>query len=180
MSDEQIEEMMDSVEPEPSEKDLDSDDSLIDPDYVPDELQLQLNNAIAGMQEGETSHAFLADIDLSAMDFDAMIIENPPAASSFIEIASPESLSSEDSVPIQSMPIIFDDVPSTSAAATSAEAQPSTSAAATATPPAGKRAPFKKKRVRSPLPTIEATGPSFTPNDGGLIGNGKSIMIVFK
>lgn len=171
MSDEMIEEMMDSVESEQEDADYDSDDSVKDPDYFPHECESQLNAAITDMQQGESSHAFIPDIDLSAIDFDAIDIIPPSAPSSRIgNLVSLHSLSTED---IQAMPIVL-----------SEEAQPSTSAAAAAAAEApiklAKSTPFKPKRARSPLPSIEDTGPTFTPNDGGLIGNGEFILKLFE
>lgn len=54
MSDEQIAEMMDSVESDNESVDDDSDDDVNEPDYEPDEIQLQvqnvINNAIENMR----------------------------------------------------------------------------------------------------------------------------------
>lgn len=48
--------------------------------------------------------------------------------------------------------------------------------------PSTSATPFKpQKRARSSMPTIEDSGPSITPGDGGFIGSGKNkcITILF-
>lgn len=158
MSDEQVAEFMDSVESENDSAD-DSDDSVRDPDYEPDEIQLQvrhgMNNAMENIQQSgaiDDSETFLQGLNISPLENEP----GPAASSTYIVLDNVVLLSSPED--IEALPIVFE------------QPKPSTSAARTRP---------NQKRARSPLPTIDANGPSFTPNDGGLIGSGKNSSLYF-
>lgn len=134
MSDEQLLELIESVEtPDGS---FDSDDSVADPTYVynietdilPEDAEQAIAECVHNMGVARTTDEFLEanfSLNLSTMDI-------PAANSTFVE-----------------------DVPVVETVATQ---EPSTSYATT------KKASFKCKRARSPLPTAEATGLSVQPN----------------
>lgn len=69
ISEEEIEEMMDSVEDE-SDLDYSSDDTVKDPDYEPDEIEIEVNQVIENALN-----------DISALEISASA---PSAASSYI------------------------------------------------------------------------------------------------
>lgn len=83
LSDEQVEEMIDSVS-DCEEGDYNSDDSVLDPNYEPDEITAGINaaidNAINAMSQGETSDAFILQQSFS-VDEGAL-----PSASSTIHM----------------------------------------------------------------------------------------------
>lgn len=101
LSDEQIEEMMDSVEDE-SEADYNSDDSVVDPDYVPDEIESEirseLNKAIENMHQGDTSHAFIDDINFTSINIEDSLVLPSASSSRIVELDD-----------IEALPIVFSD-----------------------------------------------------------------------
>lgn len=151
LSDEQIDNLAHDSDDE-SLVDYDSDDSVGDPNYCPDPIEAETDGFIAdalnAMASNETSTAFLGN--LTAFDLSAI---GEAASSTMQEVAAFETVNSSEEESVR--PIIEPTIVGGSSAANEPEK-------------------FKKpKRVCSPMPTIEATGPSVEPNSGGFYGSGK-------
>lgn len=152
LPDEECDEVLNSASDIESEVDYESSDNDSDPDYVPDPITAEVNdvidNAIREMECGETSHAFIdSTFDMSAMKDMASSTINDVGA--YVVLDNVDLVSSDDSPIVEEVEVPVEE-----------EAQPSTS-----------RTPFKTpKRPRSPLPTVEANGPSFNPGPGGFTG----------
>ncbi|CAG9830113.1 unnamed protein product [Diabrotica balteata] len=153
MTEDEIQELMDSVETD-SSGDYSSDDPDIDPDYEQDEIAPDdmITECIREMQAGETSDYFIQNVNMSLNISD---IETPAASSTMLTAVQieadecVESLKKEEAGPSRCMKAI----PSTSVAdvAHAASSKP-------------------KKRPRSPLPIMEDSGPLITPSIGGFTG----------
>lgn len=163
MSEEMVEEMMNSVESDDQEAsdNNDSDPELFDEDDEDDvqsETQAMINNAIHDMGINETSADFIANLPI---DLDETV---PTASSSTYNIFEKISLlsSEEDTVEVE----------------VETSPQPSTSMGPPQPPPLlpPPQTRFKRaKRARSPLPSLQEDGPSITPGNGGFIGQGEYI-----
>lgn len=179
LSDEQIQELIDSVESnfenddETSDSPDYSDDSIADPNYNPDPIELEvdelIDNAIQDMNLGESSHAFIGN--QSNLSFDitsaASSTLHPAAVYEIVDDVnwvSPDETATENVIFIP----LDADTAIEFAAANSAEDEEVAAATSSAV-----RSFKPAKRARSPLPAIEASGPSITPNAGGFLGIGK-------
>lgn len=181
LSDEHAQEFINSHESD-EEIDYNSDDSILDPTFVPDAIERDesLDAAVNDMVAAESTNAYIdaASVDLSALDITA--IENPIASSTLRKHFGPLEYDVIDDIDLLSsgeelvdVPVIHGEVadlpPGYEIIAEGPE--PSTSCARTSSHK-------PKKRLRSPLPTIETTGPSITPGSGGFTGTGKFITLV--
>lgn len=180
LSDEHVAQMMESDQS--GIESSDGDSSVGDSsgyNYLSDDDDEEVGNAIEDavqqMNAGETSHAFIDGIDISALEIDAAL---PSAASTYvlldeIDLMSSNSGEEMQNVPIEILPIVFaEPAEPTTSTGVSTSPQPSTSTATVATAAKKtKKKPFKPKRVRSPLPIFDPAGPSFTPNNGGFKGD---------
>lgn len=145
ISDEDLAEFMDSVE---TDDDYSSDDTLDDPNYEPEAISAEDAHAISQClhdMDHQTSDMFIANavnlsLNLSGMDL--------PSASSTAHfnhsaaiVAAEETVSTEEEQTVEPIPSTsFIQLTST---------------------------PAHSKRPRSPLPSIETTGPVFVPSRGG-------------
>ncbi|XP_050503221.1 uncharacterized protein LOC126882370 [Diabrotica virgifera virgifera] len=140
LTDEQIEQLMNSVETD-EETDYDSDDSVKDPDFVVDDIEKDvIAECLNEMENADTTDQFLDGLHISAFDV--------PSASS-IFTGNNENYD-EVGVDVEHQTKIR--------AENKAELQASTSSSRPA------------KRMRSPLPIHEEDGPSIEPSAGGFIG----------
>lgn len=155
LSDDEMLELIGSVE---SELDEDSDDSVADPDYVFDNI--------------EPDSVSFDDEEVIEEANDAQIYEvnGNNSTDAFIQAINASLHVSELGQPTASSTFIHD-----VAAIETVETEVLVSTS-TATINA---TPFKPKRDRSPLPTIEFTGPSIRPNNGGFDGGGMNVFSVF-
>lgn len=185
LSDEQLDDFLnenfsdsDSVK---SVEDVYSSGDEINDDYTPDPTEQEVNscieNALNDMAAGESSTAFICNA--TNLTFDMSAIE-AVASSTLREFAELQNVNAGatiniardvpayeivDNVDLLSSPEyeeIFEEV-----------VVPVDDEEATTT---ARSRPFRKaKRRRSPLPSLESSGPSFTPNAGGFTGAGKRI-----
>lgn len=146
LSEEQLLQLIDSVD---DGDDCDSDDNVVDPDYVNDSIEPDtleegdeqvIAECIDEMNAAETTDAFIQAINLS-LNLSAM--EQPVASSTFVQ-----NFSAVETVVTQ---------------------EPFTSNATMIKAP---------KRARSPLPIIETNGPSVQPTTGGFTEGGMTIFTV--
>lgn len=161
LTDDQLLEFMDSVETD-EEADFSSDDELDDPTFnvqdheISPEDEQCISQSLETMQE---SDAFIAE----AVNYSLNIskIDTPSASSTLNQAQAVEIVELdvvEETASLLEEACVVAAVPSTSTAV-----QPGTS-----TPV------FKaSKRPRSPLPTMEVTGPMNVPSAGGFMGQGK-------
>lgn len=161
MNDDELQEFMDSVETDESDSgDFSSGDEFNDPDYIPDEISAEeeqcISQAIREMNAGETSDFFIQAVNMSLNVYDL-----PPASSTIIEtVAATETVETTEAIA------------STSQAMETLEIAEETETVESTT------SHFKpQKRPRSPLPSIEITGPDIVPSAGGFIGAGILLII---
>lgn len=156
LSEEELIEFIDSVQTD--EESSEDDDSVVDPDYVVDNIETdssaehEIHQCIEKMS-AEDSSAFVQAMNFSLID----ITNVEPAASSTFVAPDNESVTANETVvgSIETVEVEVED-----------EVQPSTSTA--------EKEHFKPpKRARSPLPVIEETGPASVPSAGGFILGGK-------
>lgn len=160
--DEMIDEMMNMVEDDDDDESVvgsdESENEFLDDgeaDDVQSDTNAMINNAIRDMGLEETSAEFIDNLPID-MDETA-----PLASSSSYNILSKVSLLSpeEDTVEVE------------------VETSPHPSTSTVPPPPIQPpQSRFKRtKRVRSPLPSFQTDGPSFTPGSGGFTGQSKYI-----
>lgn len=133
MSDEQLKELMESVETD-KEVHFSSDDDLDDPDYIVDDKDDQcISRCVREMIDAESSDIFLEGINTS---LNISSIDNRPSTSALALVVMGTSTST---------PVV------------------STVRTSIVKP---------QKRARSPLPSVEDSGPSVVPSAGGFTGTG--------
>lgn len=200
LSDEEIREFMDSAETD-SESDYDSDDDVNDPNYIPDEITPEIPEQITpeipdevtpispederaiSMYLKEISIGNVADFSLNISSLDA-----PPASSTFREgkfqlCYTVSTLYSKFHIVFFTVyvPVEQDDIEAV-LSEEEVEPIPSTSIAVEPVPSTSRAVPSilnPSKRARSPLPSLEVTGPSITPSDGGFSGQSKNWFFKF-
>lgn len=163
---EEVEEFMKSVEDELSDESIESeheDDSDYNPhlDQICPEDDLAIDQHLQDAQHDTImlARAINMSLDLSGIDL-------PPSASSTMHPVL--SLSHEEEV----QTTMYEEV---DVEVETEEAQPSTSTAVET--PAGVR---PAKRARSPLPSMDVTGPTVTPSTGGFTGTGEFAHLINK
>lgn len=145
LSDEQLKELMDSVETdEEYEDDFNSDNDYNEPDYYPNEISAEddhsISQCIREMQDEQCNFS-MQDVSIS---FNISSIDDEPSASNSITITTATEI------------------------AVNTEAETSTSTNSEALTVSGSK---PQKRARSPLPLVENTGPSIVPSAGGFTGS---------